>query len=81
MAGGLTARMLMEHRFVQTILDLDTLGTLQFQLGEARRRMSWREFILALGLRTDVEMQTAGFGTYWVRSARQIPDKGDLRDY
>ncbi|GKB35274.1 hypothetical protein Tco_0880216 [Tanacetum coccineum] len=27
------------------------------------------------------EMQTAGFGVYWAESARQIPDKGDLRDY
>ncbi|GJV13769.1 hypothetical protein Tco_1355310 [Tanacetum coccineum] len=42
-------------RFGQAILDLDALGTLQFQLSGARRRMSW--------------------------SARQIPDKGDLRDY
>ncbi|GKC34622.1 hypothetical protein Tco_1047006 [Tanacetum coccineum] len=26
-------------------------------------------------------MQTIGFSTYWADSARQIPDKGDLRDY
>ncbi|GJU56475.1 hypothetical protein Tco_1230189 [Tanacetum coccineum] len=88
MAKGLTARMTMEHRdeagvsvFGHAILDLDTPGTLQFQLGEARRRMSWRQFILALGLHTEEEMQTAGFGVYWAESARQIPDKGDLRDY
>ncbi|GJU55996.1 hypothetical protein Tco_1229710 [Tanacetum coccineum] len=68
-------------RFGQAILDLDTPGTLQFQLGRARRRMSWRQFILALGLHTEEEMQTAGFGVYWAESARQIPDKGDLRDY
>ncbi|GKF84951.1 hypothetical protein Tco_0249849, partial [Tanacetum coccineum] len=43
--------------------------------------MSWREFILALGLHTEKERQTAGFGSYWADSARQIPDKGDLRDY
>ncbi|GKE95524.1 hypothetical protein Tco_1580379, partial [Tanacetum coccineum] len=48
-------------RFGQAILDLDTPGTLQFQLGGARRRMSCRQFILALGLHTDEEMQTAGF--------------------
>ncbi|GJR68876.1 hypothetical protein Tco_0014941 [Tanacetum coccineum] len=54
MAEGLTARMTMEHRDeAGAILDLDTPRTLQFQLGGARRRMSWR----------------------------QIPDKGDLRDY
>ncbi|GJT66830.1 hypothetical protein Tco_1018310 [Tanacetum coccineum] len=62
MAEGLSARMLMEHRDDQeAILDLDTPETLQFQLGEARRHMSWRQFILALGLHTDVEMQTARF--------------------
>ncbi|GJZ64893.1 hypothetical protein Tco_0621589 [Tanacetum coccineum] len=43
--------------------------------------MSWREFILALGLYTAEEMQTVGFGAYWADSARQILDKGDLRDY
>ncbi|GJW55647.1 hypothetical protein Tco_0099732 [Tanacetum coccineum] len=68
-------------RFGQAILDLVKPRTLQFQLGGARRHMSWREFILALGLPTDVEMQTAGFGTYWAERAKQIPDKGDLRDY
>ncbi|GKE88921.1 hypothetical protein Tco_1566396, partial [Tanacetum coccineum] len=68
-------------RFGQAILDLDTPGTLQFQLGRAMRRMIWREFILALGLYTDEEMQIVGFGAYWADSARQIPDKGDLRDY
>ncbi|GJT36403.1 hypothetical protein Tco_0926822 [Tanacetum coccineum] len=26
-------------------------------------------------------MQMAGFGVYWAESARQISDKGDLRDY
>ncbi|GJW90839.1 hypothetical protein Tco_0168392 [Tanacetum coccineum] len=43
--------------------------------------MSWREFILALRLHIDDEMQTIRFGTYWAESARQIPDKVDLRDY
>ncbi|GKD17827.1 hypothetical protein Tco_1206985, partial [Tanacetum coccineum] len=33
-----------------------------FQLGGARRCMSWRQFILALRLRTDEEMQSARFG-------------------
>ncbi|GJY68334.1 hypothetical protein Tco_0471316, partial [Tanacetum coccineum] len=47
-------------------------------LGGFRRRMSWREFILALGLHTTKEMQTAGFGLYWTESTRRIPDKGDL---
>ncbi|GKE35415.1 hypothetical protein Tco_1454737 [Tanacetum coccineum] len=51
-------------RFSQVILDLDTLGTLQFQLGGVRRRMSWRQFILALGLLTEEEMQTTGLQIY-----------------
>ncbi|GJW00101.1 hypothetical protein Tco_1555352 [Tanacetum coccineum] len=50
-------------------------------LSTRMRRMSWREFILALRLHTDEEMQTAGFGAYWANSASQIPNKGDLRDY
>ncbi|GJV11501.1 hypothetical protein Tco_1353042 [Tanacetum coccineum] len=52
-----------------------------FLLGGARRRMSWREFIVALGLHTKEEMQTPRFGVYWAGSARQIPNKGDLSDY
>ncbi|GJV57258.1 hypothetical protein Tco_1458263 [Tanacetum coccineum] len=72
---------IIKNWFGQAILDLDTLGTIQFQLGGARRRMSWREFILSLRLHTEEEMQTVGFGAYWAGSARQIPDKGDLRDY
>ncbi|GKE63829.1 hypothetical protein Tco_1514196 [Tanacetum coccineum] len=46
-----------------------------------RRRMTWRQFILALGLHTEQEMAEAGFGAYWAGSDRLIPDKGDLRDY
>ncbi|GKA95973.1 hypothetical protein Tco_0818068 [Tanacetum coccineum] len=57
MAEGLSARMLMEYRDDQgAILDFDTLVTLQFHLGRARRRISWREFILPLGLHTNEEM-------------------------
>ncbi|GJX67439.1 hypothetical protein Tco_0303166 [Tanacetum coccineum] len=50
-------------------------------LGGVRRRMTWRQFILALGLHTEQEMAEAGFGAYWDGSDRFIPDKGDLRDY
>ncbi|GKB12409.1 hypothetical protein Tco_0846332, partial [Tanacetum coccineum] len=95
MAEGLSARMLIEHRdaqgvslftsrtwrFIKAVLYLDTLGALQFQLGGDRRRLSWRQFILALGLHTTEELDTVGFGAYWAESARQIPNKGDLRDY
>ncbi|GJT70764.1 hypothetical protein Tco_1030050 [Tanacetum coccineum] len=51
------------------------------RLGGIRRRMSWRRFILALGLHTEQEMAEAGFEVYWDGSDRLIPDKGDLRDY
>ncbi|GKA66108.1 hypothetical protein Tco_0765916 [Tanacetum coccineum] len=68
-------------RLGEAILDLDTPRALQFQLGGARKRLSWRQFILALGLHTDEEMQTTGFGAYWAESARHILDKEDLRDY
>ncbi|GJZ15848.1 retrovirus-related pol polyprotein from transposon TNT 1-94 [Tanacetum coccineum] len=40
----------------------------EFQLGGAKRRMSWRQFILALGLHTVEVMETAGFGLYWAES-------------
>ncbi|GKA78416.1 hypothetical protein Tco_0784953, partial [Tanacetum coccineum] len=49
-------------RFRDAVLDLDTAGALQFQLGRVRRRMHWREFILALGLHSAEEMQTVVFG-------------------
>ncbi|GJZ27216.1 hypothetical protein Tco_0571469 [Tanacetum coccineum] len=68
-------------RFSEAIIDIDVVDTLQFQLGGARRRMSWREFILALGLQKVEDMETARFGLYWARSARQISDKGYLSAY
>ncbi|GKD87078.1 hypothetical protein Tco_1358232, partial [Tanacetum coccineum] len=49
--------------------------------GGVRKRMTWRQFILALGLHTKQEMAEAGFGAYWAGSDRLIPNKGDLRDY
>ncbi|GJX14387.1 hypothetical protein Tco_0206145 [Tanacetum coccineum] len=38
------------------------------KLGGARRRMTWIQFILALGLHTEQEMAEAGFGAYWAGS-------------
>ncbi|GKB34531.1 hypothetical protein Tco_0879473 [Tanacetum coccineum] len=76
MAEGLSTRMLMEHRdaqgqivftsraafgFGEVVTNLDTAGALQFQLGGARRRLSWRQIILALGLHTDEEMENVDF--------------------
>ncbi|GJY82683.1 hypothetical protein Tco_0496059, partial [Tanacetum coccineum] len=40
----------------------------------ARRRMTWRQFILALGLHTEEEMAKVGFGAYWQGSER-APEK------
>nr|GEV85029.1 hypothetical protein [Tanacetum cinerariifolium] len=45
----------------------------------ALRRMTWREFILALGLHTAEEMAEVKFETYWLGSASAILDKEDLR--
>ncbi|GJT74947.1 hypothetical protein Tco_1041672 [Tanacetum coccineum] len=43
--------------------------------------MSWREFILGIGLHTAEEIESAGFRKYWAESARRIPDKRDLSAY
>ncbi|GJV09166.1 hypothetical protein Tco_1346822 [Tanacetum coccineum] len=45
------------------------------------RRMSWREFILAVGLHTAEEIGPTRFRTCWAESSRQIPDKGDQSVY
>ncbi|GKF97393.1 hypothetical protein Tco_0293214 [Tanacetum coccineum] len=60
---------------------LDAAGTLCFQLGGARHSMTWRQFVLALGLHTTEEIAEDGFEAYWLGSERVIPDKGDLSDY
>ncbi|GKB38922.1 hypothetical protein Tco_0883864 [Tanacetum coccineum] len=93
MRDGLFARMVMEHRddagvvflstlrFGEVLLDLDAPDTIQFQLGGARRRLSWRQFILALRSHTEEEMESPGFARYWSESERMNPGKGDLHDY
>ncbi|GJX52622.1 hypothetical protein Tco_0280991 [Tanacetum coccineum] len=68
-------------RFGEVLLDLDAPDTIQFQLGGARRRLSWRQFILALGLHTREEIESPGFARYLSESERMIPGKGDLHDY
>ncbi|GKC63451.1 hypothetical protein Tco_1096049 [Tanacetum coccineum] len=74
-------RMVYSGEGQQVFMGLDVADTLCFQLGCIRRRMTWRQFILALGLHTEQEMAEVGFGAYWDGSDRLIPDKGDLRDY
>ncbi|GKD15713.1 hypothetical protein Tco_1200120, partial [Tanacetum coccineum] len=68
-------------RFREVLLDLDAPDTIQFQLGRDRRRLSWRQFVLALGLHTGEEMESLGFARYWSESERMIPEKGGLHDY
>ncbi|GKB77667.1 hypothetical protein Tco_0944562, partial [Tanacetum coccineum] len=56
---GLRGRMLMEHidaqgqSFGEAVLELDTVGALQFQLGGVRCRMSQRQFILGISSARD----------------------------
>ncbi|GKF39823.1 hypothetical protein Tco_0119884 [Tanacetum coccineum] len=52
-------------------MGLDVADTLCVQLGGARRRMTLRQFILALGLHSKEEMAEAGFGAYLVWRGRE----------
>ncbi|GKC45090.1 hypothetical protein Tco_1062812 [Tanacetum coccineum] len=65
-------RMVMEHH--------DEAGVVVFTSG-ARRRLSGRQFILALGLHTGEEMGSPDFARYGSESKRMILGKGDLHDY
>ncbi|GJS13939.1 hypothetical protein Tco_0408411 [Tanacetum coccineum] len=72
MRDGLFARMVMEHRNDAKVVVFtsqawwrlfDTRGPLVWELilEWTRRRLSWRQFILALGLHTWEEMKSLGF--------------------
>ncbi|GJU64478.1 ribonuclease H-like domain-containing protein [Tanacetum coccineum] len=62
-------------------MGLDVAGTLCFQLGGARRSMTWRQFILALGFHTAKEMAKEEFGAYWFWCERgQTPKKVTATD-
>nr|GFB63478.1 hypothetical protein [Tanacetum cinerariifolium] len=65
---GLTEgmRQTLVGRMSDTEMGLDVVNTLCFQLGGARRRMTWRQFILALGLHIVEEMVEDGFQAYWL---------------
>ncbi|GKE11629.1 hypothetical protein Tco_1415180 [Tanacetum coccineum] len=91
MRDGLFAMMAMEHRddtgvvlrFGEVLLDLDAPDTIQFQLGRARRCLSWRQFILALGLHTREEMESPGFARMMAHSIAgrsQAPKKVTVTD-
>ncbi|GJV34491.1 hypothetical protein Tco_1394891 [Tanacetum coccineum] len=89
MAKGLSDKMLMKQkdaqgqsvftshawRFGEEVLDLDIIRELKFQLGRAKRHMTWREFILAMGLHTTKDIESVGLGI-WAESAGQILNKG-----
>ncbi|GJW51698.1 hypothetical protein Tco_0093049 [Tanacetum coccineum] len=62
MRDGLFTRMRMEHHDdAEVLLDFDAPGTIQFQLGRARRQLSWRQFIMALGLHIEDEIESPSF--------------------
>ncbi|GJU75420.1 hypothetical protein Tco_1272490 [Tanacetum coccineum] len=63
------------------VFDFRGLSNLMADGLSARMLIEHRDARGALGLYTAEEMQTVGFGAYWAESVRQIPDKGDLRDY
>ncbi|GKE61663.1 hypothetical protein Tco_1512030, partial [Tanacetum coccineum] len=58
--GGEGQQFLSTYRMSDTEMGLDVADTLCFQLGDVRRRMTWRQFILALGLHTEQKMSEAG---------------------
>nr|GFB53012.1 hypothetical protein [Tanacetum cinerariifolium] len=62
-------------------MGLDVAGTLCFQLGGARRSMTWRQFILALVLHTVEEMVEDGFRAYWLGSERAMPQVDLLQHF
>nr|GEU55008.1 hypothetical protein [Tanacetum cinerariifolium] len=65
-----------------TIVYNDALTSDQFPNPRRLRcQMSWKEFILALGLYMVEEMASEGFRAYWAGSSREIAAKANLRDY
>ncbi|GKB29333.1 hypothetical protein Tco_0868734 [Tanacetum coccineum] len=58
---------------------LDAADTLCFQLGGARCSMTWRQFILALGLHISEEIAEDGFEAYW-DFLRAAPSYTYIRD-
>nr|GEW05195.1 hypothetical protein [Tanacetum cinerariifolium] len=63
-------------RMSNTKMDLDVAETLCFKLSEVRRRITWRQFILALVFHTDEEMAETGFGPYWLAHFRLVSNQG-----
>ncbi|GJS84482.1 hypothetical protein Tco_0751023 [Tanacetum coccineum] len=59
------------EKMSDTEMGLDVTDTLCFQVSGARHRITWRRFILALGLYTEEEMVEVGFGAYLQGSERE----------
>ncbi|GJX37584.1 hypothetical protein Tco_0250887 [Tanacetum coccineum] len=72
MKDGLFTRMVMQHRDDAGVVVFTSqawgrlFDTKELLLGGARRRLSWRQFILALGLHTEEEMESPGFARFAV---------------
>ena len=65
----------------ETDVELETHDTLVFRMGGEPMQMSMREFVLAMGLHTEDEIQSPGFARYWAESFRVVPDRLLLCDY
>ncbi|GKB78637.1 hypothetical protein Tco_0945532 [Tanacetum coccineum] len=63
------------------VLGLGMPSTFSFQLGGARRQMSWRQFILSMGFHTVEEIAADDFRVYSAESSKTIAFKGDLSCY
>ncbi|GJX37649.1 hypothetical protein Tco_0250952 [Tanacetum coccineum] len=77
MLGKIYRREMLKDR----VYSLAELGGGYLRLEARWRRISWREFILGMGLHTTEEIKSVGFGAYWAESARHILDKRDLSAY
>ncbi|GKB77708.1 integrase, catalytic region, zinc finger, CCHC-type containing protein [Tanacetum coccineum] len=85
--GPLVRELMLEFfstcRFSDTVLDLDVADTFGFQLRGLRRQMSWREFILALGLHTAKEplrRMCHRLVTFTIAGRGQAPEKVTTTD-
>ncbi|GKA40000.1 hypothetical protein Tco_0732593 [Tanacetum coccineum] len=79
---GLFVRMAMEHRDEADVVVFTSQA--RRRLFDTRGPLVWElilEFILALGLHTEEEMESPSFARYWSESERMITGKGDLHDY
>ncbi|GJU67685.1 hypothetical protein Tco_1253944 [Tanacetum coccineum] len=77
-ADGLSARMLMEHRDVHGVSLFTTRAWRRlFDISEPW----YTSLFWIFSVHSGEETESLGFARYWAESARQIPDRGDLRDY